>query len=368
MIRRYLPKNIDELAQWYMRYISPIALVGGFVADNLVLLRRVDLWTSNLLLFSYIALAASCILLINLIETGRLRAPWLLKVTPLIPVVAQFAFGGLFSGYLSLYSRSAAFAGSAVFVLLLAALLLGNERFVRFYMRFSFQMGIFFTVLMSFFIFFLPVVFRAIGPWIFIASGLTAVAVFALFFYMLSKVVPEPVARDRTAVARAVAIIFVTFNILYFVGAIPPLPLALKDAGVYHSITRLPEPGFAYRITAEPKLWYDFIHRYNSNFHYVAGERAYAWSAIFAPTGFSTTIVHEWQSYDVARGEWTTTNTVQIPILGGRDGGFRTYSFKTGLSAGEWRVNVLTIYGQLIGRISFTVIEGEPPALVELTK
>src|SRR3989344_5067088 len=101
MVRKYLPRSVDELAQWYMRYVSPVALVGGYVADNLVLLRRVDLWTSNLLLFFYLALAASCILLLNLIETGRLRTAWILKVTPLIPVVAQFAFGGLFSGYLS---------------------------------------------------------------------------------------------------------------------------------------------------------------------------------------------------------------------------------------------------------------------------
>src|SRR3990167_9955149 len=145
-MRKYLPKSfeMEELTAWYMRYISPLALIGGFFADNLILLRRVDVWTSHALLFSYLLIAALCIIVLNLITTGRIRAPWVLKITPLIPVVAQFAFGGLFSGYLSLYSRSAAFAGSAIFVLLLAALLLGNERFVRFYMRFSFQMSIFF--------------------------------------------------------------------------------------------------------------------------------------------------------------------------------------------------------------------------------
>ena len=348
-----------------MRYISPVALVAGFLADNYILLRRVDLWTTNLLLFSYLALAALCILLLNLIETGRLRAPWILKITPLIPVFAQFAFGGLFSGYLSLYSRSAAFAGSAVFVLLLAGLLLGNERFVRFYMRFSFQMSIFFTVLMSFFIFYLPVVFHAIGPWIFLASGVTALLLFALFFRFLSKVVPEPATQGRTIVARSVAIIFVTFNVLYFVGAIPPLPLALKDAGVYHSITRV---AGEYHVSEEPRAGYDIIHRYNTDFHTGGGGRAYAWSAIFAPTGFSTSILHEWQYYDEAQKEWVSKSTVEISIRGGRDGGYRTYSFKDDLAQGDWRVNVLTKYGQLIGRISFTTIEAEIPALVEVVK
>lgn len=365
MIRRYLPKSVEELAQWYMRYVSPLALLAGFLADNLILLRRVDLWTSNLLLFFYLALAASCILVLNLIETGRLHAAWILRATPLIPVVAQFAFGGLFSGYLSLYSRSAAFAMSWVFVLLLAGLLLGNERFVRFYMRFSFQMSIFFMVLMSFFIFFLPVIFKQIGPWMFVASGLAALGVFTLFVRLLSTFVPEVIARDRTAVARYVAIIFLTFNILYFAGAIPPLPLALKDAGIYHNVMRA---GNDYSLTTEPLPWYDFLLRYNPEFHYTTDESAYAWSATFAPTGLATIILHEWQRYDEIQKEWITTDTVRFSIVGGRDGGYRGYSIKTGLTPGAWRVNVLTRYGHLIGRISFTAINTPARALVEVVK
>src|SRR3989344_6288974 len=84
MARRYMPKSLDELAQWYMRYISPLALIAGFFADNLILLRRVDVWTSNALLFSYLALAAVSIVVLNLITTGRIRARWVLTVTPLI--------------------------------------------------------------------------------------------------------------------------------------------------------------------------------------------------------------------------------------------------------------------------------------------
>ena len=89
----------------------------------------------------------------------------------------QFAFGGLFSGFLSLYSRSASFALSWIFVLVLAFLLLGNERFRKLYVRLSFQIPLYFTVLLSFFAFFLPVVFRSIGPWMFVASGLSAIVV-----------------------------------------------------------------------------------------------------------------------------------------------------------------------------------------------
>lgn len=354
MVRPRLPRDIQELAHWYMRYVSPVSLVAAFLLDYFIFLRRVDLWTGNLLLFFYLVVAACCILVLNLIETGRLRHRWVLAVTPLIPVVAQFAFGGLFSGYLSLYSKSAAFETSWIFVLIIAALLIGNERFVRFYMRFAFQVSIFFTVLFSFLIFFLPLVFHRIGPYMFVASGLTSIGVIALFLRFLSRVVPEVVQRDRTRVARAIAVIFVVFNILYFTGAIPPLPLALKEAGVYHGVAR---DGDEYRLLYEPLPWYAAYLRYNTVFHHAPREAAYVYTAIFAPSGLTVTVFHEWQHYDEAARAWVTEETVPFFVVGGRDGGYRGYSVKTGLNAGAWRVNVVTQYKQMIGRVSFSVVD-----------
>ncbi len=44
-------------------------------------------------------------------------------------------------------------------------------------------------------------------------------------------------------------------------------------------------------------------------------------------------------------------------VVGGRDGGFRTYSEKTlGLTPGHWRVNVLTTRGQVIGSVRFNLV------------
>jgi hypothetical protein len=248
-------------------------------------------------------------------------------------------------------------------VALVAGLLLGNERFVRLYMKFSFQISIFFTVLFSFLIFFLPVVFHRIGPYMFIASGITSLALIALFLSLLYRLTPEIVRQERTRVARIIAIIFIAFNILYFTNAIPPLPLALKDAGIYHGVSR--EFTGSYKLLAEPVPWYEAYLRYNTRFHHTVGESAYAYSAIFAPSGLSTLILHEWQRYDTAAKEWVTTNTEQFPIIGGRDGGYRGYSFKTNPAAGRWRVNVITQYGQLIGRISFTVTDVPVPSSLE---
>ena len=42
--------------------------------------------------------------------------------------------------------------------------------------------------------------------------------------------------------------------------------------------------------------------------------------------------------------------------MGGRDGGYRGYSVKGNPQAGDWRVDIETIDGRLVGRIRFTVI------------
>ncbi|MDO8561445.1 MAG: DUF2914 domain-containing protein [bacterium] len=358
MVRRFLPKSTEELIRWYERYISPLALIAGFLADNYILLRRVDLWTSNLLLFSYLAISGLGIVLINLIQTGRLQNPIFVKSAPFLPVVAQFAFGGLFSGYVSLYGRSAAYSTSWIFVIALALLLLGNERFTRFYSRFTFQVGIFFTVLFSFLIFYLPIILGNIGPYIFVASGIASLIIMSAFIRFLAFLMPEHVKMHRMHIIRSIAIIFVTFNILYFSNAIPPLPLALKDAGVYHDIVK---EGDAYVLTAEPVPWYESYLRYNTVYHRTAGETVFVYSAVFAPSKFSTTVLHEWEYYDDKTNAWVRNGTFGFPLVGGRDGGYRGYSLRENVTAGKWRVNVKTGNGLIIGRISFTVVDVPTP-------
>ncbi len=365
MIRRYLPKNTEELIHWYERYVSPFALIAGFLLDNYVFLDRIDSLQSYILLTSYLAIAAAGIALIHLIETGRLKGALFLKAAPLVPVVIQFAFGGLFSGFLSVYSRSASVAVSWIFVLAIAALLIGNERFRKRYADFTFQMSVYFVTLFSFFIFFFPIIFHRIGSLVFVFSGAVSLAVIACLLYLMHRLVPEVVREARTRVARAIACIFVAFNVLYFTNAIPPLPLALKYAGVYHTVVR---DGDMYQLNAEPVPWYKKYLLYNTLYHRTAGESAYVYTAIFAPSGLSTVIMHQWQHKN-ADGAWVTDSTIPFPIQGGRDGGYRGYSKKGALAPGTWRVNVLTQNGQIIGRVAFTVVDAsEPPVLETLVR
>jgi len=354
MVRRYLPKNLEELIHWYERFISPISLVVGFLMDNFVLLRRVDLWTSNALLIFYLFVAATGIMLLNGIEAGRIKHPWLLKTVQLIPVAVQFAFGGLFSGFVSLYSRSASFYGTWVFIAVLACLLIGNERFRNLYLRFSVQIAMYFSALFLFFIFFLPVVLHRISDLMFIMSGLIAIGCVSALLLALSHVSPAIERKERTRSARSIAVIWLVITILYFTNLIPPLPLALKDAGVYHSVTKLDDG--TYELVGEPRTWYQAFLPFSTTFHNTGADNVYVFTAVFAPSGLSTPITYVWQHYDDTLRSWVSVSQFNLSINGGRDGGYRGYSLKNNPAPGRWQVSVLTQTGLVIGRISFDVV------------
>lgn len=363
-MRNYFPKSSAELVHWYERYISPISLVVGFLFDNLVILRRVDLIEGNILLFMHLTVSATGIVLLNMIESQKIRHAWATKIAPYLPIVIQFSFGSLFSAYVSLYSRSASLPVGWIFVLILAALMLGNERFARFYVRFSVQMPLYYLVLFSFLTFFLPVITHQIGPLMFITSSAISTAVIVAFVTALVAITKTPV-RERIRAFYAIGVLAVLLNGAYFLNLIPPLPLSIKNAGVYHYVIK--DADGTYKLLGEQEAWYQAFLPEGLIFHKAEGESAYLFSAVFAPSGLTTTILHQWQYYDETKKAWTTVNTVSFPIYGGRDGGYRGYTLTSNLAEGKWRVNVITQYGQLIGRVPFTVVDVDSPVALDTT-
>jgi len=356
-------KQIKEWVARYEHYLMPLALLFGFVIDNLTL-TRIDQWFDNVVLASYLLLAALGIVLYHLINTGRVGGLIANRLVGLLPLLVQFAFGGLFSGFLVFYSRGASIFSSWLFVLILAGLLVGNEILREQYRRFQVQMGILFVALFSFLVFFVPVVVKAIGPYVFLLSSAVSIAVMALFLYLLSFVLQEKVTDGRRVLALSVVTITLIFNGLYFMGAIPPLPLSLKDAGVYHTIEKTNSGTYA--ALGEPVPWYLPFRSYNKVYERAPGESVYVYSAVFAPTDLTETIGHRWEYYDEARGAWTNVGTVRFSITGGRAEGYRGYSTKYGPAPGKWRVTVVTEGGLPIGRISFRVeTVDEQPNLTE---
>lgn len=349
-------KNIQlkYLFEKYERYASPMVFLAGFIIDNFTL-TRIDLWFSNLILFSYLFIAGASIVLVHFIGGRQEERGFPGGILPFLPFAMQFAFGALFSGYFVYYTRSGAFAGSWPFFAALVFLLVGNEFFKKKYERVVFQTSIFFTAVFSFAIFYLPVILHSMGAAVFVLSGIASLAVIALFISLLSRIAPAKTRGSKAVLLKSVFAIYVALNALYFTDSIPPVPLSLKNAGIYHFVART--GGGNYIATGEARKWQDYFPWSETVFHRRENEPVYFFSAVFAPTKFNTPIFHEWQFYDEFKKEWITGDTIRFSIFGGRDGGYRGYSMKTGVWEGRWRVNVITDRGALLGRETFSIAD-----------
>jgi hypothetical protein len=143
----------------------------------------------------------------------------------------------------------------------------------------------------------------------------------------------------------------------YFLNWIPPVPLSMKFGGMYHQITKA---GEVYELTFEKPPWYRVWRRSDDVFQGL--DPAYCFTAVFAPVDLQTQIYHHWQYRPFTGGRgFATTDRIRLAILGGREGGYRSYTAKRRLSPGKWRVDVETADGRIIGRVAFRVEEAQGP-------
>ncbi|MFC1625325.1 DUF2914 domain-containing protein [Patescibacteria group bacterium] len=337
-----LKEKIQKLYIKYERYVSPIAFFSGFVWDSLTL-KRIDLLYENIVFFVYLSVAATSIVLISTTQ----------KYARVMPLVLQFTFGGLFSAFFIFYSRSGSIMTSWFFLLALAILLIGNERFRKRYARLVFQLNIFFIALFSYSIFAVPVFIGKMGAWTFLISGLVSLILVGFFMRLLKQF--------KRPLIFSILGIYLIFNLLYFTNIIPPIPLSLKEIGIYHFVER---NNGQYSVQFEPAPWYLFFKDFNSDFHWVKNTPVYAYSAVFAPTKLNTTIFHRWSYFDEEKDDWVKKSQLGFSISGGRDGGYRGYTMKTSMESGKWRVDVITSRGQVLGRTKFEIVEvGSLPKL-----
>ncbi|MDP1689699.1 MAG: DUF2914 domain-containing protein [bacterium] len=345
---------IFALIQKYERHLSALAMVAGFIADNLFF-ERVDLWQTQLLLASYTAACFIAIPLLHWIESRAAHLDVLLfpRWRIILPLVTQFALGGFWSAFVIFYGRSAVLGASWPFLLFMFLIFLGSEYFNKYHARLVFTSILFFFALYSYAIFAVPVYTGTMGAMTFLGSGLVAVCIFALFTILLRILAHERFLADVWRIRVGAGAVLVLMNVFYFTNILPPLPLSSEAAGVYHSVWRIPG---AYLATNETgQSWQVKYFGFSPTLHIVSGESLSAYSSVFAPTSLTTTIVHRWQWYDSAKKQWVVKSTIAYSIQGGRDGGYRGYSSVPIQDAGEWRVDMETTDGRLITRLPFII-------------
>jgi len=338
-------------------YWLTLAFIGGFVVDNITL-NRVDQLFDNLILASYVLIAGISLALLYAGAADKLPESMRRFVLRWMPLAVQFSFGGLLSGMLVFYSRSGSWTSSWPFLLIIIAVIIGNETIKDRSQRLIFNLVVFFIGIFSYLVLVIPVISKQMGPDIFFLSGL--VSLFVIYWYVrfLRMIIPNFIEVHLRNIIFAIGMVYAVFNFLYFGNIIPPIPLSLKEVGIYRMVERQEDNSYA--LTYEPGAWYMFWRDSEATYKHQAGDRVYCFASVFAPTAFSLDIYHRWEHYDEETKDWIEHGRIAYRIDGGRDGGFRGFTYIEKVSEGKWRCSVETGRGQVLGRDTFTIESGIP--------
>lgn len=355
------PKVPRKAVARVKRYWLTIAFVLGFVVDNITL-NRVDQVFDNLVLLTYVLLAMVSMLLLYASTAGRITEKWSDRVRYYAPLLVQFSFGGLLSGMLIFYGRSGDWGSSWPFLVIILFAIYGNETLRDRASRLLYNLGILFIGLFSYVVLVIPVLTGYMGGWAFVSSGLLALIIMYGFVRLLYRIIPRYMDLQMKAIVFLLGSIFAGFNFLYFANIIPPIPLSLKDVGIYHSVVRF-ENG-DYQLKYEDGAWWQPFKDSDRTYHARPGDNIFCYAKVFAPTKINTDIFHTWEYKDES-GNWVEHLRTSYSISGGRDTGFRGYTLIQNFSDGQWRCSVMTGRGQVLGREAFTVdSQGKPSELV----
>jgi len=274
----------------YERHLSAAGMLGGFGVDYAAY-GRLDHAVTQTVLIVYLSVAAGSILLLHYLEGLAVSEGFLAKLRGWLPVVTQFAFGTLWSAFLVFYARSGVFVASWPFLLVLLAIFVGNEVFKVYHSRLIFTTVLLAFALLSYAIFMVPVFTHTIGRWTFLGSTAAAAIVFVLFLRLLNWVGHSRLGNLRWQIGLGALGVFMAVNALYFLNVLPPLPLAMQRAGVFHQIKRM---GSVYYAMGEPQTWLEYFG-IPPVVHVTGDEPVYVYSAVFAPIALKTDVVHVWQ-------------------------------------------------------------------------
>ncbi len=346
-----------------LRFFYPvIAFFFGFITDAITLGQRVkvmDFWR----LGAYLAGAAVFAWWLAWRywhereppapgKSWRGHAERLVWMAPYLLV--QVFFGGIFSALFILYFKSSGHLGTWLTAAVLGALLVANEfagdRYGR---RFTLTWSLFALNAILLCNFVLPYLAGSLDPrWFFVSTA--AGAALAHTVRWLS-----PGRPGRIGPAWGIAVVLL---LAWIFGMIAPVPLVKRDMAVGHDFEQIADR-FVLRVEAAPP--WNFWSDQAAVVHVPEGGRLYGVSAVFAPRGVTADLEHRWEVLEA--GGWRLVYRNRFHSTGGRERGFRGYSWVLSPKPGEWRFIVGTQDGRTIGVTSFRVERGEVPVW-ELTE
>lgn len=351
-----LKEKIAAFREKHETKLDIIFFIGGFVFDAWMVAAPDELF-SIFQQIVYLVLIAAFIHFEILYRLMKWRpGPAVAKVWPYRNLALHFLLGTLLNVYSIFYIKSASVFSSVIFLILMLGIILANELpFVK-KANLGMKVALHAICLFSFLSIVYPIAFGFVGLFPFGCAVATTVAFYYLQFRFLNKAIQEHHILYRAIFAPAVSVIAV-FALFYFLGWIPPVPLSVKEQGVYHMIEKKDGKYFLSYEEAERHFW----QRTNSIFRGESGDKIYFYAQIYSPARISDQVIVHWFQKD-KKGNWISTDKVPLKIQGGREEGFRGYAYKSNYTEGQWKIVVETSSGIEISRLYFDIslVEKDP--------
>ncbi len=341
------------------KYAPILFFMGGFIFDTLTL-GRIDRLYDTVVLCSHMVLISLTLYLFNLVGDSKWQNTFIGRYSKYFPLAIQFFFGALSSAFVIYFFRSVSFSKTMVFFILLVLLLFANEFLKKKISNKYLQFSIYFFISFTFFTFMIPTLIKEMNTLIFIISGIVSLGCTLSLIIFIYK--SSPSTRAEISLKKLMSIIlsiYIIINVFYYFNLIPPVPLAMENGLVAHDVEK---KNNQYIVTYEKEDWYIFWRKHQNTFHRQAGERIYVFTSIFAPTDIKKSIFHRWQRYNPQTRSWEIIDDIGFKITGGRDTGFRGYTYKKNLKEGKWKVHIITEEELILGVVDFVIKNtSEPP-------
>ena len=265
--------------------------------------------------------------------------------------IHHFAVGSLLSAYALYFFKSASFSSSYLFLLFVFTLLVLNE--VQDFKNLGpwIKSALLKLCLTSFCCAYVPILLGQSGTLSFMAAIFLSLCLSTIFGFYLAKyhIAWESFKAAYLIPKGATILIFI---LLYSFRIFPPIPLALKQIGIYHKIKKQNDKYYSYSETP----WYRFWHKGDQEFLAQPGDKVWVFIRLFAPGGLKQKIYLVFEKQE--KGDWQQSDRIPILITGGRSEGFRGRAYKSNYTSGKWRVRVETEDQLEVGLLSFEITLG----------
>ncbi|NBD13697.1 DUF2914 domain-containing protein [Corallococcus silvisoli] len=354
------PTLVDRVQAFrakYERQEMALFFFAGFLYDVLTL-SPIDDALTEVQNFAYLAILAGLLVLEQRYPEGVEPPRFLVKVWRFREDALHFFLGSLLSAFTLFLFKSSSGITSLLFLGGMFLLLVANElpRFRQ--LGPVIRVALFSLCVTLYFASLLPVLLGRVGWWIFTLSvAMGCGSVYGLL-RVLRRWRPDAAVLLRTVAVPGFGVQALLLG-CYFLGVIPPVPLAVQYSGIYHAVKRV-SPG-VYHLTSEARPWWRFWtawHHGDQDFTVRPGEQPVYFFRIFAPKGFERYRVRVRWFFDHPQKGWTALGNGYLATVSsnGTEGGYRYYAQPgTTPKPGDWRVVLETEDGHEINRLGFTV-------------